>query len=392
MIVATSLKDYILINYDQATMFSKYLRVSLSEIDNCIDYKSSMSNPLRTDNNPSLRFYFTKWGKLKMHDTAIRMFRFDIFDLVGYLYDKNTNNASDFVDICNIIIESPGIPKKRTNIVKKSDSDYRVILPTTREWWKSDKTYWSKIGVTREHLINRNVYPILYVHIDGKVAYYETAYGPKYCYFLDYYKNIALYKIYAPQFKIRFRTNNKFKIEALHELYKADELIITKARKDKLAIECLLDNGSIDYALRENALLHGSKYCVTNLSGEAIRLPEAIVKWMKEEYKHVILNLDYDDTGIYSGFYFKTMYDIDITYLGRSIDVLKDIKLDSLTKETKTYINNLNAKAKSSVTVDSFYQFIEKHSGNYKDKDITDYVGSKGITNGVSLVNNLFSC
>lgn len=392
MKVAITLKEYILINYDQITLFAKYLNISYLDVLNATTYSTYINNPLRVDVHPSLTFGFNRDNKLRMYDNAIRIFRFDIFDLVGYLFDKNTGNASDFVDICKIIIDESDISKKKPIIIKQFDDAYRIIVPTTREWWKSDRIFWEHIGVSMEHLYNRNVFPMIHAHIDGQVTYYDTAYGAKYCYFLGVHKYTPLYKIYAPGFRIRFRTNNKFKLEAPQELYSANTLIITKSRKDKLAIECLLDNGYIDYALRRNKTLNNSAYCVTNLSGESVRLSSDTIKWLKSNYTNIILNLDYDYTGLEAGFYYKFGYDIDTVYLGGDSTKIKGLDVKEFPKNLVTLIRRINTEFNIDLSIDDFYEYAELKSGKYVDKDVTDYTKANGVTQGMLLVNNLFKC
>ena len=102
---STSDKDYILNTLDQVHIYSVFLNVPETEINNCICLRNyKISNPLRYDPNPSVSF---KWygNKLIFRDFADYRYRGDVFEIVGLVLKKNCTNNKDFVEICSNIIE-----------------------------------------------------------------------------------------------------------------------------------------------------------------------------------------------------------------------------------------------------------------------------------------------
>ena len=120
MIVGNTLKEFILLNYDQEQLFAKYMGLPIAEITECIlDRAYKITNPLRIDKNPSLGFYYDSKNKLRCWDYAVSIYRFDIFDLVGYLINTDSNNATGFVKICNTIIRGTtfNVTKKEISVI-----------------------------------------------------------------------------------------------------------------------------------------------------------------------------------------------------------------------------------------------------------------------------------
>ena len=82
---STSDKDYILNTLDQVHIYSVFLNVPKTEINNCICLRNyKISNPLRYDPNPSVSF---KWygNKLIFRDFADYRYRGDVFEIVGLI-------------------------------------------------------------------------------------------------------------------------------------------------------------------------------------------------------------------------------------------------------------------------------------------------------------------
>jgi len=387
MKVGNTLKETILLNYDQEELFSKYMGIAVSEISSCVlDRAYKVNNPLRIDKQPSLGFYYDRNGKLKCWDYAVPLYRFDIFDLVGYIIRKDVNNASGFISVCRTILKGSTFNISKKEILKSSANNvYKVILPMYRDWYKSDVKYWKEHGVNIKHAINRYTSPITHAYINSKAVYLNDSIS-KYCYFLGMHNGVALYKLYGVGEDIRFITNNKFKIEAPHELYKANTLIITKARKDKLAIESNIADGYIVKYVDKGKNLYDSEYCITNLSGESIRLSSSFVNTLRKNYKKIVLNLDFDLTGIITGMYHKLKFDLDTVYLGNDTDILIDLS-DS---DIHIAIKQLEKGTDKTVSVDSIDNYIALHPGNYSSKDVSAYIKANGKEKGKQLIERLF--
>ena len=98
---STSDKDYILNTLDQVHIYSVFLNIPETEINNCICLRNyKISNPLRYDPNPSVSF---KWygNKLIFRDFADYRYRGDVFEIVGLILKKNCTNNKDFIEICS---------------------------------------------------------------------------------------------------------------------------------------------------------------------------------------------------------------------------------------------------------------------------------------------------
>ena len=63
----------------------------------------NFKNPFYDDKNASCNIYKDRQGIYKMKDFGNDTFRGDCFFLVGYLYQLDCRNASDFIEILKII-------------------------------------------------------------------------------------------------------------------------------------------------------------------------------------------------------------------------------------------------------------------------------------------------
>ena len=407
MILHSSLKEYILTNYNQEKLYAKYLGLPLEEIEEAIENNRNIINTLRaSDTIPSLRLsYFN--NKLRMWDFGNSLFRGDIFDLVGIALQKDSNNPIEFVEICKHIINNEKIDIK---IISKIPSSTLTIIDyLTKPFNRKDIDYWLQGGVTTKHLSLRGVSPVksIYVNKTGKPILYYTysTNDPAYVYRDCVVDKTELVKIYRPfaSKKDKFITNNKYLFEGINELYSSDILIITKSRKDKLVLEVLLDDGSIvknldklvrsfnlpsyiDYPFlsgfyQPSYALH-KRYCITNLTAESVFLGEKIVSLLRVKHKKIIINYDYDLTGIFNAFIYYKVYDITPLFIGRNATKIIDSLNDSLLKLLKNKLNtyDINFKEKE------LTNFIIEHGGEYEEKDWFE-LASNNIINTKFIIN-----
>jgi hypothetical protein len=409
MIGKLDIKSHIIANYNQIQLYAKYLDIDVEEIEYCLlDKNNKISNPLRIDGHPSLGFMFYDNGKLIAKDWGNSFYTGDIFYIIGLLSDNDCNDTRDFITICDIILNNNSIDgaikSNQINILNKQTS---LIKYTDRRFNKVDLTFWETGGITVKHLYIRHVFAAKYVWIDNMdipVYIFNNINNPSYIYYLGCNNNNkSTIKVYSPlgDKKNKFRTNNNNILEASCELYKADTLIITKSRKDKLAIECnLYDNNYNCYVsdLISKQLTATSfksigsdsiklpTYCVTSFNSESNRLKSDVVDGLKEIYNNIIINTDYDKQGILNGFHHNTLFNIKTVFLGRKLD--KDL----FTNKEKVAIIRKIQHINSDITLFSSMidNYIDIHSSNYKDKDIFDYITSNGIDKGRILINKLF--
>jgi hypothetical protein len=389
MIVSNSIKDFILYNYNQELLFAKYFKVDISEIEDSISNGTKIKNQLRDDDVASLSFKYNN-EKLKMWDYGNFMFRGDIFDLVGLLIGKNPNSSKDFIDICKYIIYDNKLSKPTTTptIMYKSIS---ILSYIKRSFNKFDLSYWNDGNISQKHLYNRGVHAASKARYNGRVFYEDTQFDPLYIYNLGIDNNEDLLKTYRPltkDSKLKFKTNNSYSIEGFEELYESEVLIITKSRKDKLVLESYIDNGiivnKIDLLISklgipsfiEYPFINATyttryaidyKYCITNLMAESILLHENLVNLLKTKHKKIIINYDYDLTGLANSFFYYKLYGFMPVFIGRPYTILPPL--------TDKVLNIIISKFKNYnivVTKDEFIDFIKLHSGKSEVKDWYD--------------------
>jgi len=395
MILNTNLIDYILLNYDQEELYAQALNVDIEDIKDAIDGNYNILNTLRNDTKPSLKLSYSE-NKLKMWDFGSPLFRGDIFDLYGIILQKSVYNPSEFVDICNHIIRTFKTTKVETKPTYVKTSS--VIHYEERPFNSFDVAYWKLGNVTTRHLKNRGVVGASRVHINNMLYAIHDNKDPIYIYKSGYDKQIELVKVYKPYADKtnKFRTNNKLPLEGLHDLYSSDVLIITKSKKDKLVLESVLDNGVIEHEVNNNILrlklppymsypytiglysktnAVNSSYCITNVTNEGILLTPHFVKYLKSKHNTIVINYDYDITGIFNAYMYYRLYDLTPVFIGRSsnviIDSLTPPLLQLLSKKLEDFGYTYNEK--------EFISFIIQHEDEYKVKDCYEFVSSDNV-------------
>jgi hypothetical protein len=349
------LKDHILSKYNQFDILSIYLGIPVSTLEQAVITNKPIHNPLRNDNNPSLAILQSVdkegWTKIRIYDRAVSEFRGDIFDLVGISIGRNPSNPYDFIMICNEIISScrtnePNSiyfnTKTKNKKLVKTSKETKIFDIWVRKWTADDKRFWSRYGLDIEYLESNYVYPISRLVIDTTATYVYNRQDPAFAYWFGKQKNIDLYKVYFPRRKKndkrgRFQTNSRFLIEGLHFLHKADNLILTKSRKDALVIKKIL-----------KTLDQDNRFCVSNLSGESIILPEYMINKLLDTYENIFINVDFDKGGINTAISYRRKYNLPVI-------MLTDGKFGSV---------------------------------DYKTKDISDYVKKFGYIEAVKLVQH----
>ena len=97
------MRDFILNTLDQVTIFSKYFGIPEDVIRfNISSPNDRIRNPLRNDKHPSLSFKYYS-DKLICRDFGDGRFRGDIFEVVGYIINKNCKTSEGFVYILSLI-------------------------------------------------------------------------------------------------------------------------------------------------------------------------------------------------------------------------------------------------------------------------------------------------
>lgn len=404
----TNIRDFILINYNQAALYSKYLSLPYGQILNSIEYRQNIINSHRGDSVASLRFYY-KGDKLLMWDFGSNLYRGDIFHAVGIYMNKSSN--IHFNEICNEIITN-----NKIEVVEKSTKDKTsgLITYNVRDYNKYDKLYWSDGNISHNYLKVRGVYPVktvLYTeNLHTSLIYSQIETDPTYVYQLGTFDNVDVFKLYRPHAKDKkdkFKSNKYIPIEGLNELYESEILIITKARKDKFVLESYIQDGYIikeiyklvkrlNYppfvtypffkGVYDETYKIKSKYCVINVSSESVLLGYDFVEFLYTKHKKIIINYDYDMTGIINAYVYTKLYNFEARFIGRDASLIFNridndlLKLISSKFETLDLIFN----------VDDFYDFINTHSGIHEEKDWFE-LSTTNKNYCKKLINELFS-
>lgn len=307
-----NLKQYILSEYDQVSIFATYMEVPESDINFCLESKSNkISNPLRDDRDPSLGFMTTMdrqtaLYKLKMYDWADPYYRGDCFDLVGKLRHLNCNKSLDFITICKDIIYSMKSKTLQHDVIplsKSTTESFTHIHIEPRLWSKNDIDLWNSFGLPFNE-IKHLIFPLKRSFNSNFCDYTYQEDDPGYAWITGYYDNKTLYSLYFPNrtgkdsFKPRFKKNNKFyPLECIHELRPADILVITKSYKDKLLINKLLPRIEKKHTIQ-----------VSNFTSESIVLSDTFVLKLYDIFPVIVTNTDFDYTGLHTSGEHKRRY------------------------------------------------------------------------------------
>lgn len=197
----------------------------------------AIKNPLRKDSHPSFSIYEGKDGKLHHIDYADERYRGNCIDLVMQIYQIPFKEAvikvgRDFgltegADEYKKIIEA----YKQPEIAKKQSAKIQV---STKAWTTADRKYWGQYNLTVEELKEDSVYSLNEVYVNRSkfpIKKDELVYG--------YYYPEG-FKIYMPE---RSKEQGKWissiptsLLEGIETLNGHPEVIVTKAKKDKLLL------------------------------------------------------------------------------------------------------------------------------------------------------------
>lgn len=301
-------KQYVLSKVSQITIFSTYLNLTNTVIQNCIDRAELICSPLREDVHPTCGFRYDAKGKLKFRDFS-GYFWGDCFDVVAFvmssLYNKSydVSNKEDFVKVLRHITftfkdvfyggerDVTLINEINSSVanIKRTKPNIEIVV---RKWTKEDANYWSSFGVSLQWLNVNLVYPIDQFYINRKVnpepKYFHNVDDPCYAYVLGRDRNgIYSIKLYFPKRKhgnVRFITNCNH-LEGIAGLSgkEYDIIVITKSTKDRL---------SLGEAVNRMKPLYGG----VRLSIGVINIPHETYKLRQNEYDWMDSKLSKDGT------------------------------------------------------------------------------------------------
>jgi len=373
--VILDVKNEILTKYSQLHLFAYWLNISLEEIEYCLENTSNtISNPLRTDENPSLGFMFND-SKLTMKDWAKEMYSGDIFHLVGLVLELDSN-SKDFIKICNNIIKYNEDAICDTVEIRNVVKSFTKIEFIHKEFTNKELEWWYQGGVTLSHLKVRNVFSAEVLFFNTIPAHVSNDDSPTYVYYLGKRRDNDIIQTYSPfDKKFKFKTNNRSIFQAAHELYDARCLIITKSRKDKLVIECNLEG------------IESDEYCITSLLNESQRCTKELGSYLNDRYETIIINTDFDEEGIKCAFYHYVLFNFKPVFIGAkgvSNNLFSDISVNTLFKSILAIDPYITLH--KGILID----FVNEAFNDIKEKDCFDYCSKHGLVKGKQLINNKF--
>ena len=296
------LKLYILKEFNQVEVFAHYFNVDESDIEYCLQHTSNkINNTLRRDENPSLGFKTvldkeTGIYKIRMHDFADPSYRGDCFDLVKLILRLYDTNNLNFITICQDIIYQMQNRKVVSSSIKGSleikERNIGKITVEIRRWNNLDIEFWKNYGLFYSE-INNHIQPVERAYYNDRLVYKYSTDDPCYYWITGYYKFETLCKLYFPKRnkkdkRGRFITNNAYyALECLHELKKADILVISKSYKDKLLLKKILKEITTTHTIE-----------VTNFTAETVILKPTLLTALFNTYPNIIINTDFDKAGI----------------------------------------------------------------------------------------------
>lgn len=259
------------INYENKTNYELFCLILNCDIKKIKAIKSIINKNERTDSlkfyyNRDLRDYYFKDFSSGEHGGAIK-----------FLMLRDNLTYKEAIEKINTLLQKPiSVNYNKNNIVKK-EKEYTYSID---EYNDDDLEYWSRYNITKELLIQHNVYPLINVRINN-VPYHNRWIG----YFNNYGK---IMQIYAPKNSI-YNNGDKKLFMTLHgnSYYyvnnNTDTIIITKSIKDMLVW----------------ITFFGNKYSYVTWMGENINYAKYLeFNILISKYKNRYINFDNDSTGL----------------------------------------------------------------------------------------------
>lgn len=300
-------------------MLEKYLSIPSHMIGNNFKIKS-IFNP--KDSDPSLSIYYSTGSKNYRFTDFSSGKKGSVIDLVMEIYGESFADASKR-------IMNDYINRDKTKSVKKlviKETKWVVKNLVKRKWNKQDAKYWSSYNISSEILNRYNVAPIKSVTLQkiiietGEVLISYDLFTNSYMY--GFFRNDGeLYKIYRPYMKKKkFISLGTPYIQGTEQLTQMDTLVISSSLKDLMALSSIIPNIDVVAASSETNIIKAD-----------------VIIYYKKRYKHIVVMLDSDDTGIKFMMKYHELYKIPICFIPQEKDIA-DVVKNRKAKEAQIFI------------------------------------------------------
>lgn len=276
-------KEFILSKVSEYELFATYL-----------GFKPEIGklyiSPLRKDSKPSFSLYVNRTGTLRYKDFGTSESG-DCFDFISKL-----SNEKSFAKVLSDIYKSdikhnltiknspPLLPKieKRLGINKMSFN-------------KEGLDYWKQYGIDRKTLDYFQVAQVKNIFVNSELVGTYQKGNPIFAYFI--YDRLKIYKPLENKFSRFYTDCNKNYIQGWKQMDSSkDVLFITKALKDVM-------------------VLHNLGYTAIAPNGEGYDLPAKAIKYIKTNFKRIIVLYDRDTAGITNARKLVKQYELDFMFI-----------------------------------------------------------------------------
>lgn len=230
-------------------------------------------SPFRKDENPTCGFYYSKRGRLYLHDFATST-HYDCIEVVKCKYGISFREAVDRIYRDRSQLKYSG------GILKREDKFYEFLLGDMATF-----AYFHKFGISTETLIRYKVYPVKTVYLNEEMIAKTTKDNPIFAYIFKSGNT----KFYRPLTKEKSKkwagNSNATDIFGIDQLpRKGKLLLITSSGKDVMVLSELGYN-----AIAFNGEGYGA--------GKGDSPVDAIIADMKRRFEHVVFYMNNDKAG-----------------------------------------------------------------------------------------------
>lgn len=298
------------------------------------DFKIGKIYPsiFRKDNNPSCGFFIHKGTGALLYNDIAKGEKLNCIQFVMKLhglkyYDAIRKIATDFGLIEG---EKPIVTKEwllESNELEKDVKNETLIQFIPKPFTKEDLQYWAQYEITEQELTQENIFSVKELYLNKRhLPNFNNELRFAYPISLNGETKVKIYSPHSKKMKWLSSIPNDWCFGLNRLQFKSDTIFITKSRKDELVLKKIFTD----------------VISVQNESEQS--LPEHVMQFLNENYKHKIIVFDADPPGINAckkfndkGFgYFNTpRTDYEKYSITDPSDYVKAFSLDLLKEEFK---------------------------------------------------------